>query len=127
MIVLMDANALMIPAQFRVDIFEELRSLIGAYEPFILTEVVDELKGLARGQGRDGTAARHALILAERCTTVESGEETGGTVDDHIVVFARRHRCMVLTNDRGLRNRLLADKIPVISLKGQKKLDIIRK
>lgn len=126
MIVLMDANALMIPAQFRVDIFDELRSLIGAYELFVLQEVVDELKGLARGKGRDGTAARHALMLAERCTTVECGETTG-TVDDHIIGFARSNGCLVLTNDRGLRNRLLADKIPVISLKGQKKLDIIRK
>ncbi|MCA9703766.1 MAG: nucleotide-binding protein, partial [Methanolinea sp.] len=44
--VLFDANALMIQFQFRIDVFGEVRNLIGAYEPLILADVIKELRGL---------------------------------------------------------------------------------
>lgn len=124
--VLFDTNALMIPFQFRVDIFEELRNLIGAYEPLILTEVLLELKGLSRGRGRSGSAARSALLLSGRCLESGSGYSEG-TVDEKIIRFAGEHGCMVITNDRGLRDALLALGIPVITLMQQKKLEILRR
>jgi rRNA-processing protein FCF1 len=123
--VLLDTNALMIPARFRIDIFEELRNLIGAYEPLILNEVRAELEGLARGRGKDAAAARYGLMLAEKCKTVTADD--GVSVDDRIVSYARSHRCMVFSDDRALRNRLLDLQIPVISLIGKKKLDILRR
>jgi len=43
--VLLDANALMMPAQFGVDIFSEIELLIGAYEPVILEDILSELEG----------------------------------------------------------------------------------
>jgi len=124
--VLFDANALMIQFQFRIDIFEELRNLIGVYEPLILADVINELRGLARGRGRDGSAARSALVLAEQCARVES-EIPEGSVDEKIVDYARRNGCMVMTNDRALRNTLLSYSIPVITLKQRKKLEILRR
>jgi rRNA-processing protein FCF1 len=123
--VLLDTNALLIPARFRIDIFEALRNLIGAYEPLILKEVRAELEGLARGRGKDAAAARYGLVLAEQCTVVPS--EDGRSVDDKIVSYAKAHRCLVFSDDRELRNRLLDLQIPVISLIGKKKLDIIRR
>jgi hypothetical protein len=124
--VLLDANALMIPSQFRVDLFTELTNLIGTYEPFILTEVLHELRGLSRGKGKAGSAARGALLLAERCREVESGYAEG-TVDEKIIRYAREHGCMVLTNDRKLRQELLSLEIPVITLKQRKRLDLLRR
>lgn len=124
--ILLDANALMIPFQFRVDLFEELRNLIGAYEPLILTEVVQELRGLSRGRGRGGSAARSALLLANRYVETGSGY-SDGTVDEKILRFAGEHGCMVCTNDRNLRERLLSRGIPVITLMQQKKLGILRR
>ena len=125
-IVILDTNALMMPSQFRVDIFEELRDLLGSYEPVVLAEVVNELKGLTEGHGKDAAAARLGLEMSRKCIIVESGLSEG-TVDERISGYAGRHGGMVLTNDRVLRNRLLNEKIPVISLKNQKKLGVIRR
>lgn len=58
MLVLFDANALMIPVQFGVDIFTGVEELVGAFEPVTLEDVKDELTGLSRGRGRDAAAAR---------------------------------------------------------------------
>lgn len=123
---LLDANALMIPSQFRVDLFTELGNLIGAYEPIILTDVLNELRGLARGKGKAGSAARGALLWAERCLEVESGCAEG-TVDERIIRYAREHNCMVLTNDRKLRQELLSLGISVVTLKQRKRLDLLRR
>ncbi|MEI7433135.1 MAG: PIN domain-containing protein [Methanomicrobiales archaeon] len=124
--VLLDTNALMMPSQFRIDLFEELRDLLGSYEPVVLAEVVEELKRLSAGHGRDAAAARLGLEMSRKCTIVESGSGEG-TVDERISGYAGQHGGMVLTNDRALRNQLLTQKIPVISLKNQKKLGVIRR
>ncbi len=124
--VLFDSNALMIPSRFRVDVFEELGKIIGAYEPLILTEALHELSGLSLGHGRDGSAARFALTLAGRCHEVPSGYSRG-SVDEKILWYAREHGCMVVTNDRGLRDILLSAGVPVITLMHKKKLGLLRR
>ncbi len=114
------------PYQFRIDLFEELRDLLGAYEPVVLVEVVEELRRLSGGHGKDAAAARLGLEMSRKCTIVESGSDEG-TVDGRISGYAGQHGGMVLTNDRALRNQLLIQRIPVISLKNQKKLGVIRR
>ncbi|MBP2146864.1 rRNA-processing protein FCF1 [Methanofollis sp. W23] len=122
---LFDTNALMMPVQFRIDIFDELRSLLGGYEPLVLRDVVGELDGLARGGGNDAAAARAGLLFAERCRTVK-GTSAASSVDERVAAYARAEGCMVVTNDRRLRDDLLAAGVPVISLRKQKKLEILR-
>ena len=80
-IVLLDTNALMMPSQFRIDLFEELRELLGSYEPVVLAEVVNELMRLSAGHGKDAAAARLGLEMSRKCTIVESGSDEG-TVDE---------------------------------------------
>jgi rRNA-processing protein FCF1 len=123
--VLLDANALMTPVQFRIDILESLTNLIGANEPLVLSDVLDELRKISASHGKAGSAARAALMIAEKCTVVQSGQEKG-SVDEKILYYASTHGCMVVTNDRGLRQALLAKGIPVISLSGKQRLDIYR-
>ncbi|HJJ30323.1 MAG TPA: nucleotide-binding protein, partial [Methanocorpusculum sp.] len=50
--VILDTNALMMPAQFNVDLFEGLRELLGAYDALVPIEVVHELRGLYMGRGK---------------------------------------------------------------------------
>jgi rRNA-processing protein FCF1 len=125
--ILLDANALMMPVQFQIDIFDELRTLLGAIEPVVLSGVIRELTGLSRAKGRDGAAARHGLVLGERCTIVESGDLKSESVDAQMIEYAARNACMVVTNDRRIRDALLTRGIGVISMRNQKKLEILRR
>ncbi len=123
--VVLDANALMMPGKFRIDLIEAIRDLLGSFEPVILEEVAAEIEGLARGHGSDAAAARFGLELAARFGTVQSGC-SGESVDERIACYAAQNEAVVATNDRLLRQKLLAKGISVISMKKQKKLDIIR-
>lgn len=125
--VVLDANALMMPAQFQVDIFDELRSLLGSYEPVVLSGVINELTGLSRVKGRDGAAARCGLALGEKCTVVETGDLKSESVDAQVIEYAARNSCIVVTNDRRIRDALFARGIGVISLRNQKKLELLRR
>ena len=125
--ILLDANALMMPVQFQIDIFDELRSLLGAFEPVVLSGVIRELTGLTRAKGRDGAAARHGLVLGETCTVVESEDLKSESVDAQMIEYAVRNECMVVTNDRYIRDALLTRGVSVISMTNQKKLEILRR
>ena len=123
--VLLDTNALMMPAQFRIDLFGEISRLVGEFTPVVPVDVFNELKGLSKGCGRESSAARFGLTLAEQCILVDR-ERQDQPVDEQIIDYARRENCMVVTNDRALRKALISLGIAVISLKKQKILDIIR-
>ena len=123
--VLLDTNALLMPVQFRIDLYDELMGLFGDFEPITLEEVVGELSGLARGRGRDAAAARVGLALARRSTVVPS-ESAAEHVDDRVIEYARREGCSVVTNDRELRNALLREGIDVVSMRRARTLELLR-
>jgi rRNA-processing protein FCF1 len=123
--VLLDTNALLMPSQFGIDLYDELMGLFGDFELVTLEEVAGELRGLARGRGRDAAAARVGLAMARRSTVVPSGS-SADHVDDRVIEYARREGCVVVTNDRELRNALLREGIDVVSMRGQKTLELIR-
>lgn len=125
--VLLDANALMMPAQFPIDLFGELRSLLGGYEPLVLKRVINELEGLAKEQGRTGAAARLGLAMGRTCAVVECQDLKPGSVDEQVVEYAARHGCLVVTNDRRMREELHARGVGVISMRKQKKLELLRR
>lgn len=116
----------MMPAEFHVDLFDELRNLLGGFEPIVLQSVLRELEGLSRAKGRNGAAARLGLTLGAQCTAVD-GDESAGSVDAQIIAYALAHTCMVVTNDRGVRDELFARGIGVISMRKQKKLELLRR
>ena len=125
--ILLDANALMMPAQFQIDLFDELCTLLGAFEPIVLSGVLLELTGLSLAKGRDGAAARHGLVLAKKCTIVESRELESESVDAQMIEYAARNACLVVTNDRRIRDALFTRGLSVISMRKQKKLEILRR
>jgi rRNA-processing protein FCF1 len=125
--VLLDANALMMPAQFQIDLFDELRMLVGAFDPVVLPGIIQELNGLSRAKGRVGAAARCGLALAEKCTIAHDADLKAESVDAQVVEYAAQNKCLVVTNDRRVRDALFAQGNGVISLRNQKKLEILRR
>lgn len=115
----MDTNALMMPVESDVRVFEQLDRLLGEYELITPQAVVDELDSLALGQGTEATAARVGRDLAQRCAAVETDATYA---DDALVELADCGACeYVVTNDGPLRDRL---SVGVICLRGQNELAI---
>lgn len=126
-ITLIDTNAFLMTSQFRIDLLEELKWMLGVTHPGVPDVVIRELEGLSRGRGNHASAARLGLMFARHCKVIPMEGQEGEPVDDQILSYAMRERCRVVTNDRDLRNRLLNEGLEVISLKGKQKLEIIRR
>ena len=118
--VAMDANALMMPVEVGVRLFDELDRLLGSYEAVVPAAVVAELEKLAESGGREGRAASVARDLTGRCAVVPTREPYA---DDALYELATTGEVdAVVTNDAPLRDRLLDAGVPVIHLRGRNKL-----
>jgi len=124
--VILDSNALFVPLQFKIDIFEELRTLLKRnFEPILLLPVWRELEKLAdKGSPEMRKNALYALKLAEKCKLVNVNEEGAVSPDDVIVKAAQKWGCPVFTNDRQLRKRLRDINVPVIYVRQKSRLEI---
>jgi uncharacterized protein len=120
--VIIDTNGFMIPVQFRVDIFEELKRL-GFNEFFVPEAVVFEIEKLIRRErGSNRTAAKVARSMMDRCKRITAAT---GPADDVILRLAKEMGAAVLTNDIGLKRRLAEEGIQTISLRQKNKLDFV--
>ena len=93
----------------------------------VLSSVMDELEGLSHNKGREGAAARCGLALGKDCMIADSGDLESQSVDAQIIEYAAQTGCMVVTNDRRVRDALFARGIEVISMRKQKKLELLRR
>jgi len=65
--IFLDTNFLMVPVKFGVDIFSELDRIIDErYELITVEPVVEELKKISEGKGKDAKAAKVGLELIKR-------------------------------------------------------------
>ncbi len=120
--VVLDTNALMMPVECDLRVFEELDRLLDAPEQVVPAAVRIELASLAEGGGEEATAASVGADLAERCTVYETD---AGYADDAVLELADRLDAHAVTNDGALRERLREAGVPVICLRGRNKLAII--
>lgn len=122
-VVALDTNAFMMPIRNDIRVFDELHRLLSGFECVTLRGVVEELESLAESEsGKEAMAASVGADLTERCRLIDHEESHA---DDAFVALARDHWFdYVVTNDRPLRDRLLAEHVPVIHLRGRHKLTI---
>jgi rRNA-processing protein FCF1 len=138
--VALDTNALMMPVELDVRLFDELDRLLGSarrapdtvsgeeprtddYDPVAPQAVAEELRKLSDTGGEEGIAASvgHDLVT-DRCLLLNTEESYA---DDAIVELAREGTTdYVVTNDRPLRDRVLDAGVPVIGLRGKNKLAV---
>ena len=123
--VVMDTNALMMPVELDVRVFEEIERVLGAgpdsLDLLAPRAVVEELETLSRGGGAEAVAASVGADLVDRCRVVET---EAAYADDAVVELATREDATVVTNDRPLRDRLLERGVRVIGIRGRDKLAI---
>ncbi len=124
-IVLLDTNFLLIPAQFGVDIFAELRRLCDFnYEVAVLAATVDELGGIIGNKAvsaKDRAAAKLGLqlIKAKGVSAVDGDRKVFKSTDKAILDFAvsGRGSVVVATQDRLLREKLKSAGVAVVVLR----------
>lgn len=118
--IILDANFFLIPANFKVDVFEELDRIIeGSCEVFTIKPVVRELRGLAREKGKDARAARVGLqLLEKKAIKVLKTKEK----DADRAIIKMPDDFVVATLDVELRKKLLKTGKKVIYLRAKKYL-----
>ena len=124
--VILDANALFIPLQFKIDIFRDLKRLLNrSFETILLSPVKHELEALSeKGSPKMRKNATCALELAVKCKYVEVDSSASAPTDDIIVKIATEWGSPVFTNDRALKRRLRDISVPVIYVRQKSRLDI---
>ncbi len=110
--IVLDANALMMPFQFKVNLDKELKRLFGDLPVFVPSSVLGEL---ARSLNDE---AKAALALARKYNIAET--ELSG--DDAVIEVASKRSAAVVTNDRQLIERLRKKRIPVVRMRAERYL-----
>ena len=126
-IVVLDTSILTVPAQFNVDIFAESERVVERRIDFIvLKSVIKELeRKLEVAVRTEKFKFRVALDLVERCTVIGLDEQTSAKpVDDQLLDYALSVNGVVATNDKELRERSLEQGVPVLFLRGKKRLEL---
>mgnify|MGYP001570735725 FL=1 len=125
--IILDTNFLMIPLQFRVDIFSELERICHFnYKLCIFEQSVDELSNIAEKQkGKSRNAAQFALKLI-RLKDIGVLKAEGRSVDIMLLKNADKDT-VIATQDRLLKKKLLEKGVSVIILRQKKYLQLIEK
>ena len=122
--IILDTNFLMIPIQFKVDIFSEFERLMeGQYELWIMEGTERELKKVAKNKGKKGIPARLALKIIKK-NNIKVLKSKKDHVDDAIVEIADKNT-IVATNDKKLRQQLKDKNVKIIYLRGKKYLELM--
>ena len=136
-IVLLDTNFLLIPAQFKVDVFAELQRLCDfSYEAVVLAASVAELNGIVndkKASAKDRRAAKLGLQLinAKGVSVMSAERKVFKSTDKAILDFATAgmksggRPVVVATQDKELRDSLAAKGVAVIALREKQYLKFL--
>lgn len=123
----LDTNFLLIPAQFKVDIYSELERIIDfPHKVTILDKSLDEIRKIIREQkGKNKDAAKLALQLIEHKIKQKSLNITTFSKDlnvDDILVELANKEVIVATQDKELKKRVEEKGGRIITLRDKKYL-----
>lgn len=114
--IILDTNFLMIPSQYKIDIFQEIKKIMNEpYEICVFKETITELKKIASGKGKDSSNAKVALLLIKQKNLKSlKNSHNLGYVDD-IILNNITNEDIVCTQDKALKKRL-KEKYPSIKI-----------
>jgi len=119
--IILDTNFLLIPAQFRVDIFSEINRICHFnYQLYILDKTIGELEKIiqSRQKGKNKAAAKLALVIIKKkkIKTIKTESE------EHVDILLLKENAIIATQDMGLIKRLKEAKKKIIRLRQKKYL-----
>jgi rRNA-processing protein FCF1 len=118
-IVILDSNAIMMLFEFSINLEDEITALLGKYKIIIPKSVYNELKFLSEsGKGKKRFKAKPSLQLIKKYEIYDNE----GKGDNAIVELAKKLNCIVVTNDKELRDRLRKLSLHTIYLRNKSKL-----
>ncbi|MFO7835248.1 MAG: hypothetical protein R6V83_01220 [Candidatus Thorarchaeota archaeon] len=124
--VIVDTNFLMLPAQFGIDIFTQADEAVDRKTEFIvLDSVVAEVeRKVSKATGsKEKRLLRVTTELMKRCRVVEVKDELAGIpVDDQVLEYAKKVSGVIATNDKELRAKARKFEIPLLILRGRKRV-----
>jgi rRNA-processing protein FCF1 len=124
--VILDSNALFVPLEFNIDVFEQLKRLLNRnVELILLSSVKRELELLAaKDSPKIRREATFALKLAEKCKYIPVENDERLATDDAIVKVAKKWNSPVFTTDIQLKRKLRDISVPVIYVRQKSRLEI---
>lgn len=126
---MLDTNFLLIPGQFKIDIFEEIRNIMNEpYDLCIFQETIQELSNIAEKASKDKNNAKIALMLIKQKNLKSlKNSSIEKSYIDRIILSNIDSKCIVCTQDQALK-RLLKAKfkgLRIITLKSKKHLALV--
>lgn len=113
--VVLDANALLMPFQFKINIDREIQNLLGGVDVIVPSSVIIELRRLKDKH------AKAALSLSSKYKIVDVTKRG----DAGVIEAAEEHHAAVITNDQELIEILKNSSIPAIRMRECQRLDFI--
>ena len=123
--IILDTNFLMIPGQFKVDIFHELDKIASfPHEICIFKETIDELNKIAEKNTKDKINAKIALMFIKQknLKILKNSLKKQDFYIDDIILGNVREGDYVCTQDQDLKRLLKKQNIKIIALKSRKYL-----
>ncbi|MBI2139863.1 nucleotide-binding protein [Candidatus Woesearchaeota archaeon] len=122
--VILDTNFLLIPGQFRIDIFSEIERLCDfPYRLKMIDKTMDELRHIISAQkGRHKASASLALQLVKAKDIDVIPGLPDESVDSSIISISDKKNYVVCTLDKELRRQLKEKGIPMIVMRQKKYL-----
>jgi len=115
----------MIPIQFKVDVFAEIKRLLNEpYELCIYQGTIDELTDLAKGNSKIAATAKLALTLIKQKNLKSLPNSINEKYADNLILEGVTNKDIVCTQDQALKRLLRAKHkgIRLIALKSKKYL-----
>jgi hypothetical protein len=121
--ILLDTNFLLIPLQFKIDIFSEIdRIMLEKYKLYTLDKIIDELKSIQENpeQSRKNKKAAKLALQLMKAKKIDILKTKKDKPADNIIADLKDY--IIATQDIALKRRLKAKKIRIITLRAKKKL-----
>ena len=135
--ILLDANFLLIPVQFRYDIYEELQNLVPhPWKIIIISPILDELRKKQSVLGKHTKMAKEIKFALQILQSQPYQEITmkripGLPVDDQLIQYAQNEQKInptdkyyIASNDKALRKKAKEQSIRTIYLRNKRTLAI---